>query len=171
MGKVDAPIKVYMFSDFACKYCRSGSIKAKQLLMAYPEQVQVIYKHFPNSRSQGSTNAAKAARAAAMQNRFWDMHDVLFQFARTHTKPELRDIADILALDIQKFIDDFSSPRQEQLIQQDISLARSLGVKGTPAFLINGQVVHNVNSAQQLTEMVDRELRMPAGLRLRRGNR
>jgi len=138
MGDPRAPIKVYVFSDFSCSECREATDQAKSLIIKNPRDVQVIFKHLPSQAINGSVNAAKAARAAALQNRFWDMHDVLFQFSRTRSKKEVHDLALILSLDLPQFKKDFDDEAQLDLIKKDASLARSWGINATPGFFVNG---------------------------------
>jgi len=162
MGNPTAPIKVYVFSDFACRGCREATDKAKSLIMKNPQDVQVIFKHLPSSDADGSINAAKAARAAALQNRFWDMHDVLFQFSRTRSKKEVHDLAMIMALNLEQFKKDFEDQSQLELIKKDASLARSWGISSTPAFFVNGLPV---SASGDLDQAVDtaRRLQPSAG--------
>ena len=117
--------------------------------MKNPHDVQVVFKHLPGSAANGSINAAKAARAAALQNRFWDMHDVLFQFSRTRSKKEVHDLALILALNLDQFKKDFDDQSQLALIKKDASLARSWGISSTPAFFVNGLPVSASGDLEQ----------------------
>ena len=162
MGDPNAPIKVYVFSDFSCNDCREATDQAKSLIIKNPRDIQVIFKHLPNKTRGGSLTAAKAARAAALQNRFWDMHDVLFQFSRTRSEKEVHDLAMVLALNLPQFQKDFADQEQLELIRKDASLARSWGINSTPGFFVNGIPVANSGDLQQAIETA-RRLRPSAG--------
>ena len=103
IGNTDAPIKIEVFSDFACKHCKKGSEIAKELLLEYPGQVYVVYKHMLLRTEGKSMNAAKAARAASVQDRFWDMHDAIYKYGRKLSKSEVYHLASLLGLEMTLF--------------------------------------------------------------------
>lgn len=138
-GNKNAPITVVEFSDFQCPYCARFAPTIDQVLKAYPDDVKFVYKDFPLSFHKQAKNAAKAARAAGEQGKFWEMHDLIFGKYNALTEDMFKEFATKLNLDMNRFTADFSSNKYEQLIQQDINLGRQTGVTGTPTLFMNGK--------------------------------
>jgi protein-disulfide isomerase len=138
-GNKNAPITVVEFSDFQCPYCARFAPTIDEVLKAYPNDVKFVYKDFPLSFHKQAKNAAKAARAAGEQGKFWEMHDLIFaNFAKVN-EVMFKDFATKLNLDMNKFLADFSGTKYDNLIQQDINLGRQVGVTGTPSLFMNGK--------------------------------
>lgn len=79
-GKADAKVTIVEFSDFECPYCARAYDTVNQIKEAYPNDVKIVYKHFPLSNIHpNAENAAKAAVCAQEQGKFWEMHDKLFE--------------------------------------------------------------------------------------------
>ncbi|MEF9438462.1 MAG: DsbA family protein, partial [Candidatus Mariimomonas ferrooxydans] len=74
------------FSDFQCPYCVGLQPTLKKVLEAYPEEVKLVYKHFPLAFHAQARNAAKASQAAEEQGKFWEMHDLIFENYNTLTE-------------------------------------------------------------------------------------
>jgi len=138
-GNKSAPITVVEFSDFQCPYCARFSPTIDQVLKAYPNDVKFVYKDFPLSFHKQAKNAAKAARAAGEQGKFWEMHDLIFEKYATVNEVMFKEFATKLNLDMNKFLADFNSSKYDNLIQQDINLGRQSGVTGTPTLYMNGK--------------------------------
>jgi protein-disulfide isomerase len=138
-GNKNAPITVVEFSDFQCPYCARFAPTIDQVLEAYPNDVKFVYKDFPLSFHKQAKNAAKAARAAGEQGKFWEMHDLIFTKYSTVNEEMFKEFAGKLNLDMDKFLADFSSNKYDSLIQQDINLGRQAGVTGTPSLFMNGK--------------------------------
>jgi protein-disulfide isomerase len=138
-GPKNAPVTVVEFSDFQCPYCARFAPTVKEVLKAYPNDVQFVYKDYPLSFHKQAKNAAKAARAAGEQGKFWEMHDLIFEKYSTVNEVMFKEFATKLNLDMDKFVADFSGNKYDSLIQQDINLARKLGVTGTPTLFMNGK--------------------------------
>ncbi|MEF9475888.1 MAG: DsbA family protein [Candidatus Mariimomonas ferrooxydans] len=138
-GNKNAPITVVEFSDFQCPYCARFAPTINEVLKAYPNEVKFVYKDFPLSFHKQAKNAAKAARAAGEQGKFWEMHDLIFEKYSTVNEVMFKEFATKLNLDMNKFLADFNSNKYDNLIQQDINLGRQAGVTGTPTLYMNGK--------------------------------
>lgn len=138
-GNKNAPITVVEFSDFQCPYCARFSPTIDQVLKAYPNEVRFVYKDFPLSFHKQAKNAAKAARAAGEQGKFWEMHDLIFENYSKLTEDMFIEFATKLNLDVSKFTADLKSTKYDNLIQQDINLGKQAGVTGTPTLFMNGK--------------------------------
>jgi len=138
-GNKNAPITIVEFSDFQCPYCSRLQPTLNQVLKAYPKDVKLVFKDFPLSFHKQAKNAAKAARAAGDQGKYWEMHDLIFEKFSTVNEAMMKEFAAKLKLDMNKFNADYASTKYDQLIQQDINLARTVGVTGTPSLFLNGK--------------------------------
>jgi protein-disulfide isomerase len=138
-GNKNAPITVVEFSDFQCPYCAKFSPTIDEVLKAYPNDVKFVYKDYPLSFHKQAKNAAKAARAAGEQGKFWEMHDLIFTKYSTVNEDMFKEFAGKLNLNMDKFVADFSGNKYDGLIQKDISLGRQAGVTGTPSLFMNGK--------------------------------
>lgn len=138
-GKKEAPVTIVEFSDYQCPYCSKLQPTLNQVLAAYPDDVKLVFKDFPLSFHKQAKNAAKAARAAGEQGKYWEMHDLLFKDFNKLTDDSFKTYATQLGLDTAKFTADFSSNKYDALIQQDINQGRGAGVTGTPSLFVNGK--------------------------------
>jgi len=139
MGSNDAPIKVFIFSDFQCPNCRRAAEPLKWLVLKYPKDVQVIFKQYPLEMHKKALPAAKATLAAAKQGKFWEYHDLVWK-TRKINPDELAAHAKELGLDLAKWNVDKDSDQIKNEIEYDISLAEGLGLGGTPGIISNGRV-------------------------------
>lgn len=138
-GSKEARVTIVEFSDFQCPYCSRVQSTLREVLKAYPDDVKLVYKDFPLSFHKQAKNAARAARAAGEQGKYWEMHDMLFENYNRLTDDKFKEFATKLNLDLNKFMTDFNSNKYDKLIQEDIDLGRKAGVTGTPTLFINGK--------------------------------
>lgn len=137
------------FSDFECPYCAEAQKTLKSLLAKYPNQFTIVYKNFPLVQIHDQAlPAAKAAYAAQQQGKFWQYHDALFANQEKLGESLYLDIAKNLNLDLDKFKRD--SNLANTAIQTDIQLANTLGLSGTPSFIINSK---NMSGPVKLSEI------------------
>ncbi len=138
-GPAAAPVTIVEFSDFQCGFCAKSQQLLKQVLARHPEQVRLVYKHFPLPSHEQARGAAMAAMAAQAQDQFWAMHDLLFA-NRTQLNPTafLR-FASELQLDLDRFEQDLQNPVFMTRVNEDIGEGRSARLPGTPSFYINGR--------------------------------
>lgn len=156
-GPDAAPVKVVIFTEFLCGYCKRMAPALEGLTKQFGNKVQLIYRAFPLDGHAGSDVASEAALAAGEQGKFWEYHDLLYDKMPQVQRPQLEGYARQLGLDIERFkkaLDDRSFRTEVELAK---SIGRSLGVTGTPTLVINGQMVVGPNPAQ-LSGMVQRAL-------------
>ena len=148
-GDKNAPVTIFEFSDFQCPYCGRyfsqayGLIKAKYIDTG---KVRYVFKDFPLSFHEKAIDAAKAANAAGDQGKYWEMHDILFsKQAEWSSNPGYLTLfegyAEELELDVEQFKSDLGSDKYATEINADFQEGVVAGVKGTPAFFINGELI------------------------------
>ncbi|MBC8412116.1 MAG: thioredoxin domain-containing protein [Nitrospira sp.] len=138
-GKKDAAVTITEFSDFQCPYCARLQPTLNQVLNAFPNDVRLVFKDFPLSFHKQAKNAAKAARAAGEQDKYWEMHDLIFADFNKLTDESYKAYATKLQLDVEKFMASYQSNKYDKMINDDIAMGRNAGVTGTPTLFMNGK--------------------------------
>jgi len=140
LGQADAPVTIVEFSDYQCPYCKRFSTQVfSQLKRDYIDtgKVRYVFRDFP--LKQIHPQAAKAhesAHCAGEQDRYWEMHDVLFQNQKDLSILALSLNAEIIGLDVATFESCLEGGQHAAAIQQDIQDGAKAGVRGTPSFII-----------------------------------
>ena len=99
----------------------------------------MVFKHYPLSGHPHALPAAKAAEAARLQGKFWEMHDLLFEHQRELDDAALERYAQQLGLDLERFRADLASEAVKARIEADRAEGKRLGVDSTPSIFINGR--------------------------------
>ena len=159
-GSDDAAVTIVEFSDFQCPFCGRFSPVVKEVLEKYPKQVRLIYRHLPLTKLHpNAQKAAEAAVCAQDQGKFWEMHDLMFAEQNTLGEDALKEKAKRLGLDSKSFDECLGGGKAGDVVQRDASAADQLGIGGTPFSFINGRFVNGASSAQDLSEIIEDELR------------
>jgi protein-disulfide isomerase len=162
-GLDDAPVTVIEFSDFGCPFC------AQFALDTYPQlhtefvlsgRVRWIYVPFVIGRFPNGGAAALAGECAGEQSRFWAMHDQLFlhqsEWRRDGSPDELLfELAGTIGLDRDRFQECYAQNRPGSRIETHNALARRVGVRGTPSFLVNGRPVEGALPIDQFRTVLE----------------
>jgi protein-disulfide isomerase len=155
-GPADAWVTVVEFADFQCSYCRVEEPVVAGLLAIYPDDLRLVFKHFPlTSIHDHAQAAAVAAECAGEQDRFWQMHDLLFTTA-LDSAALLADAGQVSGLDVIAWQACLASQRPLAVISQDLALASSLDLPGTPTFVVNGWPAFGALPESDLRAIVDR---------------
>ncbi len=127
------------FFDYGCGHCRNAHFTIKKLKEKYGDRIEVTEKHFPLS---GTTFlVAETAECARDQGKFYEYHDALIEQNFGLYEPEnLQKVAESVGIDIEEFNTCAANGVGKTRVQEDVNYAESLGVKGTPFFLINESV-------------------------------
>lgn len=155
LGKADAPVTIIAFSDYQCPYCRDLSHTLDQLLERYPEQVRVVYRHYP--LHEDSEALAQGALCAADQGKFAAYHDAVF--ARNARAKDVEPIAESLQLDLATFTACVSAGTHRERIAADLQEGKRLGITGTPTLFVAGQRLRGAQTLQRLSASVQEALR------------
>lgn len=145
MGDPNAPIKIEEFSDFQCPYCQRFYIETEgQIEEAFVKtgKVYFVYRTFGAFIGPESGATGEAAYCAGDQNKYWEMHDIIFdnhpggENIRYYTDRQLSTFAEAIGLDMDAFSDCYNSGKYRDQLQKDFIDGQAAGVTGTPAFLI-----------------------------------
>jgi predicted DsbA family dithiol-disulfide isomerase len=136
---MDAPVTLVKYGDYECPYCGEAHPVLKELQERVGEQVRYVFRHFPlDTVHPRAHRAAQAAEAAAAQGRFWEMHDLLYEHQDELGEEDLMRYAAELELDLRRFEEDLTNDNHAWRIEEDRLGGHRAGVRGTPAFFING---------------------------------
>jgi Na+/H+ antiporter NhaA len=152
-GPAGASITVIEFGDFECPYCGRAEPVVRDLLI--DTDVRYVWRHLPlvDVHPQAQL-AAEAAEAAAAQDAFWPMHDLLLEHQDNLRIPDLLKYANELGLDPDRFQADLKRHVHATRIAQDVESADLSGVSGTPTFFINGQRHYGAFDIETLTAAI-----------------
>ena len=145
-GSRTAPVTLEEFGDFQCLPCSALYPVLKQLESDYGDRLSVTFREFPLPIHEHAVAAARAAEAAGLQNRFWEMHDALYENRDTWTTAiypiqYFTDYARNLGLDVDKLKRDMESDEVRGRMAADSERGTSLGIDRTPVLFVNGQRV------------------------------
>ena len=126
-----------------------------EVLKAYPNDVKQVFKQFPLVQIHPQAmNAAKASVAAHKQGKFKEMHDILFKNSRKLQPDDIKKYAGEIGLNMAKFEKDMESPEIAKQIDDDMALAQTVGVRGTPTIFVGGKRLMN-RSMDGFKAMID----------------
>ena len=138
-GPLDAPVTVVEYGDFECPYCGRAEPQVRELLRDFSD-VRYVWRHLPLSDVHPhAEQAAEAAEAAAAQDAFWPMHDLLLTHQDALETSDLVGYAERLGLDVERFAGDLEACLRAKHIAADVESADLSGVSGTPTFFVNGR--------------------------------
>jgi protein-disulfide isomerase len=159
-GPDDAPVVLIEFADFECPHCRQAVSLLDGVLAAHEGKVRLVYKSYTLAFHQRGEPAARAAFAAGLQGKFWEMEHLLFERQEHLEQSDLERYALVLRLDVPKWRADMDSPGVRDRIAHDRALGEELKLKGTPAIYINGREL-DIEQDESLEVRVASELGVP----------
>jgi protein-disulfide isomerase len=165
-GAANAPVLLEEFGDFQCPPCGLLHPVLKRIEQEYATRLRVVFHHYPiRTRHKHAAEAARAAEAAGLQGKFWEMHDMLFEKQREWEESETArtlflNYARTLGLNLDRFAEDIDSTPVSNRVMNDEALAAARGVTGTPTVFLNGREVpfEETTTYEKLSAAIDREL-------------
>ena len=174
-GNSESSVKFLEYGDFQCPACQGFESALAQVREKYKDRVAFQFRHLPLTQiHQNAFAASRAAEAAAKQNKFWEMYELLYnqsnwQVWTTATDPtkNFEQFARTLELDLAKFNADFKSEAVNGAINADIAEFDKTGAqKATPAFFLNGKTIDSAKmldaqgqpSVEAISKLLDEAL-------------
>ncbi len=155
-GEKNASVILIEFFDYNCGYCKKSLDAITNLLKSY-NNIKVSFRDYP-ILSTTSTSAAKAALAAQKQGKYFNFHSNLMKFQGNLTEEDIFNIAKSSGLKIKQLKLDMDDPEIVTIINDTRDLAKSLGIRGTPTFLINGKLFAGALDENRLKFLIDEAL-------------
>lgn len=160
-GDAKAPVTLIEYSDFQCPACGAFYPMIKKLLQEKAGTVRLVYREYPLvALHPNGLAAAHAGEAAGLQGKFFEYHDQLFEH-QTEWSPEkdptgkFDDYAKTVGLDVSRFDADRTSDAVDNAINDDRKSGDSIGVSGTPTFIVNGErISQNPQSYDALVKLI-----------------
>ncbi len=138
-GNKNAAVELVEFGDYQCPHCGAAYPVIKEIQETFGDQIKFVFRNFPLSEIHPTARAAAiAAEAAALQNKFWEMHDAIFENQSRLSRNFLLKLAENLNLDIEQFNNDIALDSVNEKVENDFESGIRSGVNGTPTFFVNG---------------------------------
>ena len=156
-GNEKSSITLVEYGDFECPYCGEAYPIVKEIQKMKGDVLRFVFRNFPLSEMhQYALHSAYAAEAAGKQDKFWEMHDLLFENQENLDDKDLKLYAEELSLDMNKFAKDMDSDEVAKKVQEDIMGGIKSGVNGTPTFFINGVRFDGSYKLDSLLEAIEK---------------
>jgi Na+/H+ antiporter NhaA len=154
-GAIDGPVTVVEYGDFECPFCGQAEPVVRELLRDFEQEVRYVWRHLPlNDVHPHAQLAAEAAEAAADQDAFWEMHDLMLDHQDALEPSDLVAYAEQLGLDVERFTNNLRDHAGTARVAEDVDSADLSGVSGTPTFFINSRRQHGAYDIGSLSAAV-----------------
>jgi protein-disulfide isomerase len=154
-GEAEAPV-ILEYGDYECPYSRQAFRAIERVDRELSGHVRFAFRHFPLTHIHPHALAA-AAEAAARQDRFWEMRDLLYHRRKALEDDDLRSYANELGLDLERFDDDRANAAVRARIARDVASGEATGVvRGTPTLFIDGVLYHGDYEPAEFMEALAR---------------
>ncbi|HTC23212.1 MAG TPA: thioredoxin domain-containing protein [Gemmatimonadales bacterium] len=167
-GPANAKVTIVEYSDFQCPFCsRAYNTMDKQVLKDYGHKVRFYYKHYPLPFHPFAKPAAIAAECAKQQKpeAFWKLYSDFFenqgQMTPENVKEKATQFLQGTGIDMAKWNDCFDNKRSAPAVDAQMAEGTSVGVTGTPGFIINGRLVSGAQPYENFKNIIDDELAAP----------
>jgi protein-disulfide isomerase len=167
LGDPNAPVTIDVFEDFQCPACKNFTENTEPLViqnLVATGQARYVFHNYPflddQAAGKESDQAANAAMCASEQDKFWEMHSILYANWNGENQGAFNDrrlqaMAESLGLDMDAFNSCFNANTYEAEIQADLDLGEQWGVSGTPTIFVNGQRVGQPSQVASYQEIAD----------------
>jgi protein-disulfide isomerase len=164
-GPETAEITLVEFGDYQCPSCRAYHPVVQELLSRYPDKVRLEFHHYPLiSIHPNALTASMAVEAAGEQGKYWEMHDMVFEFQpqwspSSNPEGEFLAMANRIGLDSNKFMQALRSPEIRDRVLKDVVRAREANIEAVPTFFIDGEMIHVPLSIKAFVDVVEARLK------------
>jgi protein-disulfide isomerase len=160
-GKGTTGVTLVEYGDYQCPYCGLYYPTVKQVVSEYGDQIKFQFVNFPlTSLHKNAFAAARAAEAAGLQGKYWEMHDQLYPNQNEWSEAGdpityFNKYAQNIGLNVAQFDKDYASSRVNDLINADMAKGNALKITATPTFFIDGQKVEIGNDVSAFKKEID----------------
>ncbi|MFC1787753.1 DsbA family protein [Patescibacteria group bacterium] len=157
LGSNLAKVTIVEFADFECPFCRKSSLTMRLIAQKYGDRINYIYRDFPMSEIHPQAQlAAEASECAQEQGKFWEYHDKLYINQSDLRVEKLIQYAREIGLNDQSFATCLKSGRYTNEVLEDYQAGLEAGVRGTPTFIINGNLIPGAVPAEILEALIEK---------------
>jgi protein-disulfide isomerase len=163
-GDANAVVVIQVFSDFQCPFCRRVEPTLQGLEKEFKGSIRIVWRHMPLPFHKYAQQAAEASEEVLAQKgaaAFWTYHDMLYE---AQSEPDgldrvnLDNLADKLGLDMARFKAALDQHIHQAKVQEDMDAAKTIGISGTPAFVINDYYLSGAQPAAAFKKLIKRAL-------------
>lgn len=151
-GNPNGDVTIVEFFDYRCGYCKQVAPVVEKAL-AKDKKIRLVYKEFP-VLGPNSVLAARAALASRAQGKYLVFHKALMKAKISYDETSIMKIAALVGIDTARLKKDMQSPGIQAQIAKNHALARSLSIRGTPAFIVGEQLFPGALNPAQLARMI-----------------
>lgn len=156
-GNENAPIELVEYGDYECPYCGQAYPIIKAIQKKMGDKLKFVFRNFPlEDAHPHAMHAAIAAEAAAAQDKFWEMHDAIYEHQQALSDENLVGYAKKIGLNVDTFEKDFEKPETQKKVEDDFESGVRSGVNGTPSFFINGDKYNGNWEEEELLDYLQR---------------
>jgi protein-disulfide isomerase len=148
-GSMELSVALVEYGDYQCPLCR----EVHKMIQEIQKQIPLcfVFRHFPQIQIHPhAQKAAEAAEAASAQNKFWQMHNALFEHSSVLNDGYLLEYANVIQLDIDRFLRDMTNHVYAERVMQNVQEGMQNGISSTPVLFINGDRYQNTWDTQTL---------------------
>ncbi len=153
-GNPDGDVTIVEFFDYNCGYCKRAMVDITKVL-ENDDQVKVIFMEMP-ILSETSNDAARYSLAAHNQGKYFEYHQALMKMSGSKSTKSLEKVAKEVGLDVDQLRKDADSKEVRQQIEESKAISRKLGVRGTPAFIINDIFAPGYMTYQNMQAIIEK---------------
>jgi protein-disulfide isomerase len=169
-GQGQSGVTLLEYGDYECPFCGQYYPTVKQIEQQYDSLIHFQFRNFPlTSLHPNAFAGARAAEAAALQNKFWQMHDTLYDNQDPNGKSGwvassdplnnyFVNFAKQIGLNVDQFKTDFASDKVNAIVNADLGAANKLGLTGTPTFFLDGKQVQINNTVADFQKVLNAEI-------------
>lgn len=139
-GNPNATLELVEYGDYECPYCGKAYPIIKNIKQQLGSELKFVFRNFPLSKIHPNAFAAAVAtEAAALQGKFWEMHNIVFEHQRSLDPDNVLLLAGRIGLDLEQFKNDLHNETLINKVERDFESGIRSGVNRTPSFFINGE--------------------------------
>ena len=161
-GAGTSGVTLVEYGDFQCAACGAFYPLLKEVKAKYGDQITFQLRHFPIVSIHPNTMSAhRAAEAAGMQDKFWEMHDLLYERQSAWSDSNnpsaiFKGYAEEIGLDVDRYNTDLVKTEIGSIIQEDLKAGKALDVTATPGFVLDGKLIEtNPRSVEDFSKLID----------------
>ncbi|MCF8111448.1 MAG: DsbA family protein [Desulfobacteraceae bacterium] len=150
IGAEDPELVITEYTDYMCFHCKKMHAYMRRIVEENPDKIRLVHKHFPMDHGynpivnspyhEGSGKLAVASASALYEGKFWEMNDRLYDIPRGAKTLDVRKLAEQTGVDFNRLVIAPKIKKLRYIVKRDIAEGIKLGITGTPAYVIGGEV-------------------------------
>jgi len=160
LGPKNAKVTLVEYSDFECPACKTYAPILMQLNKDFPNDLKIVYRHFPLPQHKNARVSAQAAEAGGMQRKFWEMENLIFEkqnewAGSSNAEENFVSYATSLGLNIEKFKSDLNSDLAKTKIENDYASGEKSKITYTPTFFLDSKRINNPQGYEEFKSLIE----------------